>query len=69
MKLLILYLKIKDSLLNDIYNFINKEISKSTICRILKENNITRKKCNIRVVCKDIDKIEEIRYEFSQKSK
>ena len=53
-------------LLDDIYNFINKEISKSTICRILKENNITRKKCNIRVVCKDINKIEEIRYEFSK---
>lgn len=53
-------------LLEDIYNFINKEISKSTICRILKENNITRKRCNIRVVCKDISKIEEIRNEFSK---
>ena len=53
-------------LLNDIYEFLNKEISKSTICRILKENGITRKRCNIRVVCKDIDKIEEIRYEFSK---
>ena len=37
-------------LLEDIYNFVNKDISKPTICRILKENNITRKRCNIREV-------------------
>jgi len=53
-------------LLDDIYKNINKEISKSTICRILKENNITRKKCNIRVVCRNIDKINELRIEFSK---
>ena len=53
-------------LLDDIYKSINKEISKSTICRILKENNITRKKCNIRVVCRNIDKINELRIKFSK---
>ena len=56
-------------LLNDIYEVINKEISKSTICRILKENNISRKRCNIRVVCKDINKIEELKKEFSKSVK
>lgn len=53
-------------LLDDIYKSINKEISKPSICRILKENNITRKRCNIRVVCRDIDKINELRVEFSK---
>ena len=53
-------------LLDDIYKNINKLISKPSICRILKENNITRKRCNIRVVCKDIDKINELRIEFSK---
>ena len=52
--------------LDDIYNYINKVISKSSICRILKENNITRKRCNNRVVCKIINKINEIRIEFSE---
>jgi len=52
--------------LDDIYNYINKVISKSSICRILKENNITRKRCNNRVVCKDINKINEIRIQFSK---
>ena len=32
--------------LDNIYKHINKEISKSSLCRILKENNITRKRCN-----------------------
>jgi len=53
-------------LLDDIYKHINKEISKSSICRILKENNITRKRCNIRVVCKDINKINDLRIDFSK---
>ena len=53
-------------LLDDIYKNINKIISKQSICRILKENNITRKRCNIRVVCRDIDKINELRVEFSK---
>jgi len=52
--------------LDDIYLNINKEISKPSICRILKSNNISRKRCNIRVVCKDINKIEEIRKDFSK---
>jgi hypothetical protein len=55
-------------LLDDIYKYINKEISKPSICRILKENNITRKRCNIRVVCKDINKINDIRHNFSKKT-
>ena len=53
--------------LDNIYKHINKEISKSSICRILKENNITRKRCNIRVVCKDLNKINDLRVEFSKK--
>ena len=53
-------------ILNDIYLNINKKISKPSICRILKSNNISRKRCNIRVVCKDINKIEEIRKDFSK---
>jgi transposase len=49
---------------------INKDITQnnislSTICRILKENRITRKKINTRIVCKDIDKIELDRHNFS----
>jgi hypothetical protein len=39
-------------ILNDIYEYINKDLSKPSICRILKNNNISRKKCNIRIVCK-----------------
>ena len=31
-----------------------------------KNNNISRKRCNIRVVCKDINKIEELRKDFSK---
>jgi transposase len=55
-------------LLDNIYEHINKAISKPTICRILKENNITRKRCNIRVVCKDINKINDIRHIFSKET-
>ena len=33
--------------LNDIYKFINKEISKSSICNILKKINITHKKLTL----------------------
>jgi hypothetical protein len=43
--------------LNDIYTHINKEISKSSICNILKKLNISHKKINNNIVCKDIDKI------------
>jgi hypothetical protein len=48
-------------LLYDIYEHINKAISKPTICRILKENNI-------RVVCKDINKINDIKHIFSKET-
>jgi transposase/DNA-binding protein Fis len=53
-------------ILNDIYEHVNKDLSKPSICRILKSNNISRKRCNIRVVCKDINKIEELRKDFSK---
>lgn len=43
--------------LNDIYLHINKGISKSSICNALKKLDITRKKINNHIVCKDIDKI------------
>ena len=51
-------------------NNINKDITKdnislSAICRILKNNNISRKRFNVRIVCKDIDKIKEERHIFS----
>ena len=51
-------------------NNINKDITKdnislSTICRILKNNNISKKRFNTRIVCKDIDKIKEDRQNFS----
>jgi transposase len=52
--------------LDDIYKNINKKISKPSLCRILKESNISRKRCNIRIVCKDINKIEEERIHFSK---
>ena len=51
--------------LNDIKNSINNMLSNSTICRILKENKITRKKINNRIVCKDINKIKESRNIFA----
>jgi hypothetical protein len=56
----------KGCILNDIYEHINKDLSKPSICRILKNNNISRKRSNIRVVCKDINKIEELRKDFSK---
>ena len=40
-------------------------LSLSTICRILKDNKISRKKLNIRIVCKDIDKIAKDRIKCS----
>ena len=46
-------------------NVTKNNISLSTICRILKDNKISRKKLNIRVVCKDINKIEEDRINCS----
>ena len=47
--------------LNDIYSKINKNISISSICTILKKLNITHKKINNNVVCKDINKIIRIK--------
>lgn len=52
--------------LNDIVkNVTNDNLSNSSICRILKENNITRKKIQNRIVCKDINKIKEDRQNFA----
>jgi transposase len=48
----------------DILNKINNKISASTLCRILKENNITRKRFKTRIVCKNIDEIIEARIQF-----
>ena len=51
--------------LNDIRkNITNDKLSKSTICRILHENNITSKKICRKVVCKDPLLIEKEISEF-----
>jgi transposase len=43
----------------------NNDLSKSSVCRILKENNISHKRIQNRIVCKDINKIKEDRNNFS----
>ena len=43
----------------------NNVLSKSSVCRILKENNISHKRIQNRIVCKDINKIKEDRNNFS----
>jgi hypothetical protein len=51
--------------LEDIKNNItNNNLSFSSICRVLKENNITRKKIINKIVCKDIDKIIKERHDY-----
>lgn len=55
--------------LNDIHMHIDKHISKSSICKLLKKNKITRKKVNTRIVGKDIEKIKQDRHNFSDKIK
>ena len=50
--------------LNDIYLNINKEISKSSIVNLLKKINITNKKINNHIVCKDIEIIKDERKIF-----
>ena len=50
--------------LNDIHEHINKDISKSSICNILKQLNITRKRINNHIVCKDLVQIENERTLF-----
>lgn len=53
--------------LKDIRNYgTNNSISLSSVCRSLKNLNITTKKINTTVVCKDIHKIEEDRKIFAQ---
>jgi transposase len=55
--------------LNDIViNATDNKLSKSTVCRILKENNISRKRIQNRIVCKDIDKIKDDRITFADNS-
>jgi len=55
--------------LNDILMHIDKNISKSSICKLLKKNKITRKKVNMRIVGKDIEKIKQDRHNFANKIK
>lgn len=46
----------------------NNMLSKPTICRFLKELNITTKKINNYIVCKDVDKIKSERIEYSKRN-
>jgi hypothetical protein len=56
--------------LDDIKNNVtNNNLSFSSICRVLKENNINaspRKKIINKIVCKDIDKIIKERHEYKE---
>ena len=52
--------------LNDLYEHINKDISKPSICKILKLNGISRKRIINRIVCKDINKIKQDRINFKE---
>ena len=56
--------------LEDIKNNVtNNNLSFSSICRVLKENNINvspRKKIINKIVCKDIDKILKERHEYKE---
>ena len=53
--------------LEDIKNNVtNNNLSFSSICRVLKENNITRKKIINKIVCKDIEKIIKERHEYKE---
>lgn len=54
--------------LKNIRDYIDNKLSYTSICRILKENNITRKKIQNRIVCKNIDKINEDRTNFANNS-
>lgn len=40
-------------------------LSNASVCRILKENNISRKRIQNRIVCKDVTKIKEDRIKFA----
>ena len=51
--------------LNDIIKNVTNTLSKSSICRLLKENNISRKRIRNRIVCKDINKIMIERNNFA----
>jgi transposase len=46
-------------------NATNNQLSKSSICRLLKMNNISRKIIQNRIVCKNINKINQDRTEYS----
>ena len=45
-------------------NVTQDNLSYSSICRVLKENKITRKTINNKIVCKDIDKINKERQDY-----
>ena len=49
----------------DIKNNVTQDnLSFTSICRVLKENKITRKKIIVKIVCKDIDKITNERKNY-----
>ena len=50
--------------LKDISKSINCEISNSSICRIIKKNNLTHRRISNRIICKDMDDINKNRKEF-----
>ena len=50
--------------LNDIHKHINKKIAKLLICNILKQLNITHKRINNHIVCKNLGQIENERTLF-----
>ena len=51
--------------LNDIININKIKLSKSSVCNILKKNNISHKKINNKIVSKSFEKIEEERKSFA----
>ena len=53
------------SLNNIVIEATKNNLSNATVCRILKENNISRKRIQNRIVCKDVTKIKEDRINFS----
>jgi len=53
--------------INEIMENLNINLSKSSVCNILKKNNISHKRINNRIVGKNLDKIETERELFSSK--
>jgi len=53
----------------NIHKYINRNISQSTICILLKENNISHKRFKTHIVCKSLDIINNERKVFCEKIK